>query len=71
MNKETIDSLFMPDISITGLKHNNYDTLYICAKRTVIKDKELCIEIDLKGRVNQFNKIVIDGITFVKKSNHE
>ena len=44
-----------------------YDTLYINAKKVIIKDTELGIEIDLKGKVNQFNKIIVDGITFVKE----
>lgn len=43
-------------------------TLYINAKRTIIKDTELDIEIDLKDKINQFNKIIIDGITFVKEN---
>lgn len=46
---------------------NKYDTLYICAKRTILKDTELGFEIDLKN-LKQFNKIVIDGITFVKET---
>lgn len=48
-----------------------YDTLYICSKRTIIKDTELNIEIDLTDKVKQFNKIIIDGITFVKEKHNE
>lgn len=52
--------------TINNLRPTN-DTFIINAKRVVIKDMELGIEIDLKGKVNQFNKIIVDGITFVKE----
>lgn len=67
MNKEVIDSFYLPNISLKP----TYDTLYIYAKRVIIKDTELGMEIDLKERVNQLNKIVIDGITFVKENKDE
>lgn len=47
------------------------DTFIINAKRVVIKGTELGIEIDLKGKVSQFNKIIVDGITFVKEKDDE
>lgn len=53
---------------VFGITNFNPSTLYINAKRTVIKDTELEIEIDLKDKINQFNKIIIDGITFVKEN---
>ena len=63
--------LFVNNQKFTSLRHADdllSDTLYICSKRTIIKDTELEIEIDLKDKVNQFNKIIIDGITFVKET---
>ena len=43
------------------------DTLYICSKRTIIKDNELDIEIDLTDKIKHIDKINIDGIVFVKE----
>ena len=50
---------------IISLRPTN-DTFIIKAKKVIIKDTELGIEIDLQDKVNQFNKIIVDGITFVK-----
>lgn len=63
MSKESI--VFYNTQTINNLRPAN-DTFIINAKRVVIKDMELGIEIDLKGKVNRFNKIIVDGITFVK-----
>ncbi len=56
---------------ISSITTYDTSTLYINAKRTIIKDTELEVEIDLKDKINQFNKIIIDGITFVKKNEDE
>lgn len=45
-----------------------FNTLYICSKNIIIKDKTSGIEFDLKDKIDQFEKIVIDGITFVKET---
>lgn len=65
---ETIALMAYPQ-TIPSLK--KIDTLYINANNVVIKDTSLGIEIDLRGKINQFNKIIIDGITFVKENKNE
>ena len=44
----------------------HFNTLYIDSKRTIIKDKELDIEIDLSHKIKQIDVIIIDGIAFIK-----
>ena len=68
MSKESM--VFYNTQTINNLRPTN-DTFIINAKRVVIKDTELRIEIDLKGKVNQFNKIIVDGITFVKEKDDD
>lgn len=68
INGETI-AIMTNTQTIPSLK--NYDTLVINAKNVIIKDMSLGIEIDLKGKINQFNKIIVDGITFVKENKDE
>lgn len=68
MSKE--DIVFYETQKIINLRPTN-DTFIINAKKVIIKDTELGIEIDLKGKVNQFNKIIVDGITFVKEKSYE
>ena len=43
------------------------DTIIFNANHFILKDKTLDIEIDLKARIADFNKIVIDGVTFTKE----
>lgn len=70
MNEES-ETVYMEGKGIELTNYSRPDTLCILAKRIAIKDKELGIEIDLKGKISQFNKIVIDGIAFVKENKDE
>lgn len=44
-----------------------YNTLYIDAKRTIIKDREFDIEIDLSNIICNIDKICINGVYYIKK----
>lgn len=68
MNKDSI--IFYEGQHITDLKPAS-NTLIINAKRVIVKNMELGIEIDLTGKVNQFNKIIVDGIIFIKENKNE
>lgn len=68
MNK---DWCIKEDLCMKGIKNYECDTLYILPKRIIIKDTELGIEMDLSEKIKQFNKIIIDGITFVKEKKDE
>lgn len=68
--KTSISYKLNPEQYIGGIE-KYFNTLYICSKNTIIKDKTLGIELDLKDKIDQFEKIVIDGITFVKENKDE
>lgn len=43
------------------------NTIYFIADRFILRDKTLEVEIDLTDQFDKFDKIVIDGIIFVKE----
>ena len=58
--------LFYDNQKVEGLRPNS-NNVYVCCNNVIIKDKTLGIEIDLKDKISQINKIIIDGIVFVKE----
>lgn len=44
----------------------NY-TYYVKAEKLILQDKTLGFEIDLKERIEAIDKLVINGITFIKE----
>ena len=64
--KTSVSNTLNQEQYIVGTK-KWFNTLYICSKNIIIKDKTLGIELDLEDKIDQFEKIVIDGITFVKE----
>lgn len=61
------NDLINKDLIVSGSKAMP-NTIYITANHFILKDKTLDIEIDLKGKLYNFDKIVIDGIAFVREN---
>jgi len=51
---------------ILGSKEYKPNTLYIDAKRIILKDKELGIEIDISEKLKEIEKICISGVYYIK-----
>lgn len=78
MNKDLKPGIFSGDpkdyeTSVTneidlGKTDGKFDTIYLNVNHFILKDKTLDIEIDLKGKLYNFDKIVVDGIAFVKEN---
>lgn len=60
------NDLINKDLIVSGSKAMP-NTIYITADHFILKDKTLDIEIDLKGQLDNFDKIVINGVTFVRE----
>lgn len=61
------NDLINKDLIVSGSKAMP-NTIYLNANHFILKDKTLDIEIDLKGHFDKVNKIIVDGITFVREN---